>query len=97
MISLGCVLKVTSFFLGNNFGDKKIHLKFEKIRVYIKPLIQINSRNLEAAYALFVQFFSLFGFGTQGHNTLSRIPLKLYYYYSSFKRKNQNLIHVLDE
>lgn len=55
MTSSGCVLKVTSFFLGNNFRDKKkIHLVVEEMGVYIKPLVQINSRILEIACALFV-------------------------------------------
>lgn len=53
MTSFGCVLKVTSFFLRNNFGDKKIHFIFGRMGVYIKPLIQINSRILKVAYALF--------------------------------------------
>lgn len=67
------------------------------MRVYIKPFVQINSRNLEAACALFVHCFSSSGFATQGHNALSRIPVKLYYYYSPFKRKNRNLICLLNE
>lgn len=51
--------------------------------VCIKPLLQINSRNLEAVYTLFAHCFSSFGFATQVHNPLS----KSYYYYSPFKKK----------
>lgn len=57
------------------------------MRVCIKPLLQINSRNLEAEYALFAHCFSSFAFATQVHNRQSRIPVKSYYYYSPIKKK----------
>lgn len=70
------------------------------MRVCIKPLAQINSSNFEVAYALFICFFVLFspsfGFETQGPNALSRILVKLYYC-SPFKKKDQNLIDLLNE
>ena len=42
---IGCVLKMASFFLGNNFGDKNLPFMWLN-EVTIKPLVQINSRVL---------------------------------------------------